>query len=316
MNVQGDVMGDVKLFRISDSSVTELIGRSVAVEKTLQTMIEQNLDPLLGIRFLSSEYKTGSVHGGRIDTLGIDENNSPVIIEYKRALNENVINQGLYYLDWLLDHRAEFEQLVTKKLGGDAALSLDWSGTRLLCIAGDFKKYDEYAVRQINRNIELIRYKRFGEDLLFLDLVNAVRSDSSWQPGGWASEGIKIAHVAPATKTVETKLAAASIEMRDRFDAIKDYCLSFGEDVQVKMLKHYVAFSRIKNFACVEIKPQDGDIVMYLRIDPETIQIENGFTRDMRSIGHMGTGDLEVIVKDEMDWERAKPLLARAYEAA
>ncbi|MGN6031377.1 MAG: DUF91 domain-containing protein, partial [Thermomicrobiales bacterium] len=185
-------MGDVKLFQISDSSVTELVGRSVAVEKTLQTMIERYLDPLLGIRFLSSEYKTGSVHGGRIDTLGIDENDSPVIIEYKRALNENMINQGLYYLDWLLDHRAEFEQLVTKKLGGDAARSLDWSGTRLLCIAGDFKKYDEYAVRQINRNIELIRYKRFGEDLLFLDLVNAVRAENAWQAGGSASEGIKI----------------------------------------------------------------------------------------------------------------------------
>jgi RecB family endonuclease NucS len=56
------------------------------------------------VRFLASEHATGRVHGGRIDTLGLDENHAPVIIEYKRAINENVINQGLFYLDWLLDH--------------------------------------------------------------------------------------------------------------------------------------------------------------------------------------------------------------------
>ena len=43
-----------------------------------------------------------------MDTLGIDENNSPVVIEYKRSSNENVINQGLFYRDWLMDHQAEF----------------------------------------------------------------------------------------------------------------------------------------------------------------------------------------------------------------
>ena len=80
-------------------------------------------------------------------------------MEYKRALNENVINQGLYYLDWLMDHKAEFKLLVMEKVGKDIADKIEWSMPRLLCIAGDFTKFDEYAVKQINRNIELIRYK-------------------------------------------------------------------------------------------------------------------------------------------------------------
>ena len=88
-------MSDIKVFQISPSNhATELIGRSVALEKSLQTLIEINLETLLGIRLLASEYSTGKKHGGRIDTLGIDENHRPVIIEYKRAVNENVINQG------------------------------------------------------------------------------------------------------------------------------------------------------------------------------------------------------------------------------
>ena len=54
----------------------------------------------------------------------MDENGCPVIIEYKRSSNENVINQGLFYLDWLLDHKAEFELLVTKQLGAEEAESM------------------------------------------------------------------------------------------------------------------------------------------------------------------------------------------------
>ena len=89
-------MSDIKVFRIKGAAVEELKGTSVSVEKSLQNLIEKHLEAFLGVQFLASEYSTGKKHGGRIDTLGIDENGSPVIIEYKRAVNENVINQGLY----------------------------------------------------------------------------------------------------------------------------------------------------------------------------------------------------------------------------
>lgn len=92
-------MGDIKLFAINNNHVKELDGQSVAIEKSLQNTMEQNLEAFLGIRFLETEYSTGKKHAGRIDTLGLDENSSPVIIEYKRSVNENVINQGLFYLD-------------------------------------------------------------------------------------------------------------------------------------------------------------------------------------------------------------------------
>ena len=102
-----------------------------------------------------------------------------MIIEYKRATNENVINQGLFYLDWLLDHRAEFRLLVMDKLGEDVSGEIDWTAPRLLCIAGGFTRYDEHAVQQMNRNIELIRYRRFGETLLMLELVTEISAESA-----------------------------------------------------------------------------------------------------------------------------------------
>ncbi len=176
-------MSDIKLFRLGEV-VTELQGEAIQVEKSLQKLFEGNLEALLGVRFLASEYSTGPAHGGRIDTLGLDEDGSPVIIEYKRSVNENVVNQGLFYLDWLLDHRKEFQWLAMERLGHEAAKAVDWSAPRLLCIAGDFTRYDEHAVKQIARNIELLRYRRFGTDLLMIELVHApkqVRSQSSNQ---------------------------------------------------------------------------------------------------------------------------------------
>ena len=165
-------MCDIKIFRLNRNNVEELVGQALAVEKSLQTIIERHLDTFLGIRFLASEYSTGKKHAGRIDTLGIDENNSSVIIEYKRSVNENVINQGLFYLDWLLDHKTEFELMVMRRFGEEVSNTIDWSSPRLLCIAGGITKYDEHTVKQINRNIELYVYKHYEDGLLLLDLIN------------------------------------------------------------------------------------------------------------------------------------------------
>nr|WP_237693801.1 endonuclease NucS domain-containing protein [Streptomyces sp. SID2888] len=56
--------------------------RLAKVEADVQGLVEAHMDLLLGVRFLASEYGTGSVHGGRIDSLGLDENGSPVIVEF------------------------------------------------------------------------------------------------------------------------------------------------------------------------------------------------------------------------------------------
>jgi predicted transport protein len=307
-------MSDIKLFRTNGNDVSLLEGKSVALEKSLQSLIEQNLDTFLGIRFLASEHSTGKTHGGRIDTLGMDENGCPCIIEYKRASNENVINQGLFYLDWLLDHRGEFELLVLKSLGKEAADSIEWSSPRLLCVAGDFTKYDGHAVKQMNRNIELIRYLRFDEDFLLLELVNAVQASSHWedQPSGSTSKG----KAKQGDKTVEGQLASADEQLLDLFEAVKATCLGYGDDVQFKMLKVYAAFKRLKNFVTVDVRASAGKLLLYIKVNPDTVTLEEGFTRDVRNINHWGTGDLEIVLHTQEDLKRALPLLERAYDGA
>jgi predicted transport protein len=310
-------MSDIKLFNVGNGSAQELPGTSIAIEKTLQTLIESHLEVFLGVRFLATEHSTGKTHGGRIDTLGIDENGSPVIIEYKRALNENVINQGLFYLDWLMDHKGDFELLVLKKFGKGAADSIDWSTPRLLCIASDFTKYDEHAIQQINRNIELIRYRRYGNELLLFELVNVTTAQGQAETSTMvvSENGSKHKSVV-SYKTATELLEQSSADLRDRFEALKAFLLALGDDVQLKVQKYYFAFRRIKNFACVEVHPQSMRILLFVKVDPTSIQLEKGFTRDVRNIGHYGTGDLEISIQSDADLERAKPLVLKSYEAS
>jgi len=300
-------MGDIKLFKLSGSSVVEIDGGTVALEKSLQTLFEKSLEALIGVRFLASEFTTSN--SGRIDTLGIDENNCPVIIEFKRATNENVINQGLFYLDWLMDHQRDFEWLVLKAIGQAVAEDVEWSAPRLICIAGDFTKYDEHAVKQMNRNIELIRYAKYGPDLLLLDLITA----ASGKDGSPTASPIG---AASRVRTINDAFAAAEQPLLDRYEALKAYLSALGDDVQVRMLKHYVAFRRIKNFACVELKTSDSKVMAYVKVDPTTVTLEPGFTRDVSNIGHYGTGDLEITIGSDADLEKAKPLLLQSYEAS
>ena len=305
-------MSDIKLFRYGQRDAQELAGKAALIEKQLQTIIEAQMETFLGVRFLATEYSTGKTHKGRIDSLGLDENGCPVIIEYKRHTNENVINQGLFYLDWLLDHQAEFRWLVMEKLGKGVADKIEWSGTRLLCIASGFTKYDEHAVAQINRSIELIRYKLFDTDLILLELVNAVTVEE--QVTTISSNDIDTPAKAEG-KTHLEMVAAASPSLQALFEQVKSYINAQGDDVQEKPLKIYTAFKRLRNFVCAAVVPkQDPHIGLWLNLDPKSVVLEEGFSRDVHAIGHWGTGDLELLIRTPADFEKAQPLIERSYQ--
>lgn len=303
-------MSDLKLFRLQKSAVTQLPVSSIALEKSLQDVFEKNLETLLGVRFLASEFQ---IEGGRMDSLGVDENGSPVIIEYKRSSNENVINQGLFYLDWLMSHRKNFEWLVLERLGMEDVKKIDWSGPRLICIAGDFTRYDENAVRQMNRNIELIRYKRYGDDLILLEQLTSTTATVAGPPASASGGG---QWVKGKYKTVSDNLAAAPKELRDLYEALRAHCLGQGDDVAEKVTEYYVAFRRMKNFVTVELRNQVGKVLVYAKVDPKTVIPVEGFTRDVTKIGHFGTGNLEITISSMADLDLAKPLIDRAYNEA
>ena len=275
------------------------------------------METFLGVRFLAREYTTGKTHKGRIDSLGLDENNAPVIIEYKRNQNENVINQGLFYLDWLMDHQAEFQLLTQQKLGSEVAEQIEWSGTRLVCIANGFNRYDEYAVQQIERNIDLMRYRYFGKDLVALELVHAHDArvtNTRVKTSEKGTQAVIKKEKRNTDKAQSERLAMASPELTSIYDSICTYADQLSDEVQRKELKLYTAFKLIKNFLCIVVLPQKKDprIQLILKLPGENSS--DGFTQDVSNKGHWGTGDLLVDLRTEDELERVKALILKSYE--
>lgn len=294
-------MSEIKLFELQPQ-VRERVASTVSLERELQNTIEDNMETFFGVRFLKSEYV---ITAGRMDSIGIDENNSPVIFEYKRSSSENVINQGLFYLDWLLDHKADFKLLVIEKLGMDVADQIDWSVPCVICIANDFTKYDIHAVNQMQRNIKLVKYRKYNNDLILFEHLNTPVANP-------VSEDQSMPVVSSNTqKTHLEKLAVANENYKTLYTSICDFIESLGDDLTQNQLKLYLAYKKVQNVFCIEIYKQQ--IIVRMKLNPDTVELENGFTRDMRNIGHYGTGDLEVSIKTEEDFMKAKPLLERAY---
>lgn len=296
-------MSGLKLFRTMKSGVSEVKPRLAEVEADVQSLVEAHMETMLGVTFLASEFVIDCVDGGRIDSLGIDENGAPAIVEYKRGTDAGVINQGLYYMAWLTAHRSTFESLVHNRLGARAAAQILWSAPRLICVAGDFTRYDAHAVREHRRRIDLVRYRYFGSDLIGLETVASVAG----QPGTSrrARRRTGILQATPRLPGAMTELAEATDEV----------LLGLGGGVTCVQRKQYAAYQRLRNFACV-IPPQQTKVLVYLKTDPAAVDLTPGFTRDVTGLGHHGTGDLEIQLRTERDLERARDLFRLSYNAA
>ena len=127
----------MSLFSISKTSLVTVDQTNFDSEKHLQTLIEKNLQTVFGCRFVASEFSTGAQHAGRIDTLALSEDDNPVIIEYKKIESSDMINQSLFYLAWIQDHRSDFEIVAQKALDH---VKIDWSGIRVICIAPNLQE--------------------------------------------------------------------------------------------------------------------------------------------------------------------------------
>ena len=298
-------MSDLRMFRMG-KKIEELARSRFDLEKKLQTLLEENMQTVFGVRFLASEYV---IDQGRMDSLGIDENNAPVVFEYKRSKDENVMSQGLFYLAWLMDHKDSFKLLVMDKLSKEVASAIDWDGARVICVANDFTNYDQGAIKQMNVNIALYRYRVFGKDLLYLERLG--ENDVTEKKAGILTSNRHGSNDYVQQKFLG-KMNKASKSVRDLFVDVENYIRSLGDDITVAQLKYYKAFKKISNFVCAEVSQQA--VTLHLKLDVKTVVFEKGFSRDMTKIGHYGTGNVEIVMRTPEDFQKAKHYIQRAYE--
>jgi predicted transport protein len=260
------------IFLTTNSSAKQLKKQNFRNEKELQTFVEQNMESLFGIRFLASEFTTSKQHGGRIDSLGLDENNSPVIIEYKWDKKDNIINQGLFYLDWLVDHKGDFQLLVQNKLGNN--IDVDFGSPRVLLVAQTFSKYDQYAINRMAENIELWGYSHYEDNIFELKLVASSQAKKA------TNTAKQITKVNYEEYSVEDHIKNKSEQIKELFSALREkiFALESEQKIEENPRKHYVSYRTNKNFSYIHIQSKTIKVHLAMKKeefdDPKNILIE------------------------------------------
>lgn len=290
------------IFSIDKYVAKKLSIKRFKSEKELQNIFEHNSETIFGVRFLATEFNT--THGGRIDTLGIDEDNAPVIIEYKESEKDNIINQGLFYLDWLVDHKGDFEVLALNKLGGK--VRVNWDVPRLILVAQNFNEWDKYAVKRIADNIELWKYTFYENNALLVERINLPKAEKSKQ---------KKIEKRPIFKeySYDDHLKGRSEHINNLFSKLQEKILGLDSQIKEKIKQQYIAYALERNFC--ELVIQANAIKVYLDIQKRELDDPRNIAEDCTKVGHWATGTSRSKLHQEDEIPYLISLIKQSYEA-
>ena len=303
------------IFQTANGQLRMLRSLKFPKERDLQELVEQNLPALFGARLIKSEFSTGSDHGGRIDSLALSEENHPVIIEYKNVEHDGLVSQALFYLSWLFDHKGDFVEAAREHLGN---VEVNWSSVRVICLAPSYSRYSLHAVKQmaVKAELELWQFGQHEEGILQIEKIlhsghtakptTKVNVDQLQSPENVDSE--------EPQRTIEYhRDFIQSDDIRDAFDQILEETEGLSESVEVVARSVYTAFKTSRNFACIQT--QKKRLLVYLHLDatPTTRNPVLG-ARDVRNIGHFGTGDVEIQIRSSEEVPAAMALIRQAFE--
>jgi predicted transport protein len=307
------------IFDISGDTLCAVEQKNFTLEKELQTLMERNLETVFNCRFVASEFSTGAQHAGRIDSLALSEEDNPVIIEYKKVESSELINQSLFYLHWIQDHKGDFEIAVQNQLG--SSVKVDWSDVRVICIAPNYKKYDLHAVQVMGANIELWKYRLFSNNSIYLEEVfhnsktinsNTLTTDNRVKNPIMVEAGRKAALTrANATYSFDERLAGKSQSIVELASTIREYILGIDESIEEVPKKYYIAYKVSQNIVCMEV--QSRSLKLFLKLKPLDIAENTLNYRDVSNIGHYGTGNAEFNITSENEFEPIKEYILKAY---
>ena len=166
---------------IKDPMVLEFLGlerKAEYYEKDLQTLVESNLETILDLKFIATEF---SIESYRFDSVAYnEESKSFVIIEYKRGKNESLVDQGYAYLYTLLNRKADFVLLYNEVTGESKGIKdFDWTQTRIVFISPQFTDYQKNATAFINMPFELYEVKQYESGIIAVTPINENKTITS-----------------------------------------------------------------------------------------------------------------------------------------
>lgn len=287
----------MNVFNLSNNNLTSLSETPFVLEKDIQTLCETNLSQISELIFVKSEF---TIKNRRIDTLAFDdENKSFVIIEYKRDRNYSVVDQGVSYLNLMLEYKAEFiieyNESLNKNLKRD---DVDWSQSKIIFVAPSFTDDQKQSTNFKDFAIELWEIKRFNDIIIINPIAKSKSAPSIKQIKPQEIDNNALINIIKEVQTYDEyyHLENKSDDIKELYQEFKTAILNLSDDINVKVTKVYIGFKTKSNVCSVSIL-KDG-LKLWINAKNGALKDEKDLSRDVSNIGHHGLGDYELKIKN------------------
>lgn len=300
----------MQIFQQHKNILNNLKEKAFKLEKDMQNMIEQNIEQIIGYKLIKSEF---IIKSNRIDTLAFDEENkSFVIIEYKRDRNYSVVDQGVSYLNLMLEYKADFiiEYNESQKQNLKRT-DIDWSQSKVIFIAPSFTDFQRQSSNFKDLPIELWEIKQFENDIIVLNPLKKSQSAPSIKQVQDKEES-NISKVAKEIKvyTEEDHLSSKPDSTKELYENYKNAILNLSPDIEIIPKQLYIAFKKGKNIADIHL--QQKGLKIWINLKKGDLDDPKKLTDDVSNTGHWGNGDYQLTVNNTKNLEYIMSLIKQA----
>ena len=276
------------------------------LEKDIQAIFESNLQNIMGLLFVKSEF---TIKNKRIDTLAYDkQTNAFIIIEYKRDKNYSVVDQGLTYLNLMLQNKAEFILTYNETLKDILhSKDVDWSQSRVAFVSPSFTDNQISASDFKDFGIELWEIKQFENNTISINTIKKSSGAPSIKPLLENSDSLKEVKENIKVYTEEDHFSNGSDYIIELYEKFKSSILNLTDGIEILPQKYYIAFKKGSNISDIEIQKKSLKIFINAKIG--TLDDPKDLVKDVSNIGHRGNGDYQIQIENDKDLEYIMSLI-------
>lgn len=301
-------------FEIRGKKLKKISQKEFKNEAELHKLIDNNLGEIFKIRYIKDEHVTDK--HGRIETIGLDESNRPVIIEYKKTKEKGQLVQANRYMTWIRQNPDSFELLAKKNLGNDIH-HIDFCNPRIICLAQEYSIDDKCLA--LTLSAELWKYRVYKNNMLMIIREEEPEQLIKGSKGKTTIEKIKRQPQPP--KTIEQHLQGASNELKQLFITLDAGIMDISSEVEKYTTRSEILYKTSLNFACLAIQNRKNGIKCLLRTERDKINDPKKLTKRIPKTHGYGNITREVFVSpkdvgsNKYDIEDVLDLLEQSYKS-
>lgn len=299
------------LYNNNSSKLIEVKEKPFKLEREIQTIFENNLQEVMSLQLVKSEF---AIKNKRIDSLAYDkQTNAFIIIEYKRDKNYSVVDQGLTYLNLMLQNRAEFILTYNETLKDTLhSKDVDWSQSRVAFVSPSFTENQISASDFKDFGIELWEVKQFENNTISINIIKKSSGAPSIKPLLENSEKLKEVKENIKVYTEEDHYNNGSDSSIELYEKFKSAILNLADGIEIIPQKFYIAFKKGSNISDIEM--QKKGIKIFINAKIGTLDDPKGLAKDVSNIGHRGNGDYQIQIENDNDLEYIMSLIKQVIK--